>query len=189
MRRERQDEQSRSAPTKPRRRLFPTGNNRVVVIAACVIAILCILVGGHLYGRYLSSLDLGGRDNAIEQLRAQNQKTTRQLDAKSAEATELQAKLDKVQATLDAIMPSQNTYNINPNQSLIVGDGRLTIGLVGSPGNESVTLDINGKQQSVDAGQVVDVAPDSSTNCQVQVQSFDMFKAMLFASCTPAKPQ
>jgi hypothetical protein len=180
---------SRSAPTRRRRRLFPTDNNRVVVIAACVIAILCILVGGHLYGRYLSSLDLGGRDNAIEQLRDQNQKTTRQLDAKSAEATELQAKLDKVQAALNALMPSQNTFNIQPNQSLVVGDGRLTVGMVGSPSNESVTLDINGKRQSVDAGQVVDVALDSSTKCQVEVQSFDMFKAVLLASCTPAKPQ
>ncbi len=101
----------------------------------------------------------------------------------------MQAKLDKVQAALDAIMPSQNTFNIQPNQSLIVGDGRLTVGMVGSPSNESVTLDINGKQQSVDAGQIVDVAPDSSTQCQVQVRSFDMFKAVLFASCTPAKPQ
>jgi hypothetical protein len=61
--------------------------------------------------------------------------------------------------------------------------------MVGAPSNESVTLDINGKQQSVDAGQIVDVAPDSSTQCQVQVRSFDMFKAMLLASCTPAKPQ
>jgi hypothetical protein len=180
---------SRSTPTKPRRRLFPTANNGVVIVAACVIAGICMLVGGHLYGRYLSSLDLGGRDSAIAQLRTQNQKTTRLLDAKSAEATELQAKLDKVQAALNAIMPSQNTFNIQPNQSLIVGDGRLTVGMVGSPSNENVTLDINGKQQSVDAGQIVDVAPNSSTQCQVQVRSFDMFKAMLFASCTPAKPQ
>ena len=180
---------SRSAPTEPRRRRFPTDDNRFVIIAACVIAVVCILVGGHLYGRYLSARDLGGRDNAIAQLRAQDQKTKRMLDAKSAEATELQIKLDKVQAALNAIMPSQNTFNIQPNQSLIVGDGRLTVGLVGSPSNESVTLDINGKQQSVDAGQIVDVEPYSSTKCQVQVQSFDMFKAVLVASCTPAKPQ
>ena len=84
-------------------------------------------------------------------------------------------------------MPSANTYNISPNQSLIVADGHLTIGLIGSPGNESVTLAINGKQQTVSAGQVITVAPDPSTNCQVQVQSFDMFKAVLTASCAAAK--
>jgi cell division protein FtsB len=184
-----QTNRSRSASAAPRRRLFPTVDNRFVIVAACAIAAFCILVGGHLYGRYLSARDLGGRDNAIEQLRAELQKTKRQLDAKSAEATELQAKLDKAQSTLNAIMPSQNTFNIQPNQSLIVGDGRLTVGLVGSPSNENVTLDINGKQQQVDAGQIVDVAPDPSTKCQVQVESFDMFKAVLVASCTPARPQ
>jgi hypothetical protein len=39
----------------------------------------------------------------------------------------------------------------------------------------------------VQAGQIVEVAADSSTKCQVQVQSFDMFKAVLVASCAPAQ--
>jgi len=180
---------SRPGPTARRRRLFPADDNRYVIGAACFIAVVCILVGGHLYGRYLSARDLGGRDNAIAQLRAQDETTKRQLDAKSAQVTELQAKLDKAQATLNAIMPSQNTFNIQPNQSIVVGDGRLTVGLVGSPSNESLTLDINGKLQSAAAGQIVEAAPDSSTKCQVQVQSFDMFKAVLVASCAGAKPQ
>ena len=178
---------SRSAAGASWRRLVPIDDNRFVIAAAVIIAVICILVGGHLYGRYLSSRDLGGRDNAIEQLRAQNQKMKRQLDAKSADATELQTKLDRVQATLNAIMPSQNTFNIQPNQAIVVGNGRLTIGLIGAPSNESVTLDINGKAQSVQAGQIVEVAADSSTKCQVQVQSFDMFKAVLVASCAPAQ--
>lgn len=183
------DRTNESRADSPRRRLFATADKRLVIVAACVLAILCILIGGHLYGRYLSARDLGGRDNAIEQLRAQSQKLKRQLDEKSAQATELDAKLKKVQASLNAIMPSQNTFNIEPNQSLVVGDGHLTVGLVGAPGNESVTLNINGKQQPVGAGQIINVAPDSSTNCQVQVQSFDMFKAVLVASCTGAKAQ
>jgi len=178
---------SRSTGSSPRRRL--TNDIRLVIAIACVVTVLCILIGGHLYGRYLSARDLGGRDNAIEQLRAQDQSTKRQLDAMSARATELDAQLRKVQATLNAIMPVANTYNIEPNQSLIVGSGHLTVGLVGSPGNERVTLNINGKDQSVAAGQVVNVTPDPSTNCQVQVQSFDMFKAVLVASCASAKPQ
>ena len=94
-----------------------------------------------------------------------------------------------MQAALNAIMPSQNTFNVQPNQAIVVGNGRLTIGLVGSPSNESVTLDINGKEQAVAVGQIVELAPDPATKCQVQVQSFDMFKAVLVASCTPAKPQ
>jgi len=172
----------------PRRRRL-AGNSIFVIVAACVISILCILIGGHLYGRFLSGRDLGGRDNAIGQLSAENQKMKRQLDEKSLQVTQLQVKLDQVQASLNAIMPSADTYNINPNQSLIVGNGRLTVGLVGAPGNESVTLSINGKEQQVGAGQTVTVAPDSSTNCQVEVQSFDMFKAVLVASCSGGKAQ
>ncbi|MFY9694733.1 MAG: hypothetical protein WBF24_08955 [Xanthobacteraceae bacterium] len=180
---------SSSASAAPRRRLLPIGDNRVVIGAACIITVVAILVGGHLYGRYLSARDLGGRDNAIAQLRAQDQKAKRDLDAKSAEATQLQTKLDKAQAALNAIMPSQNTFNIQPNQAIVVGEGHLTVGLVGSPSNESVTLNINGKEQAVAAGQIVEVAPDPSTKCQVQVQSFDMFKAVLVASCASAQPR
>lgn len=173
---------------RPRRRRLPDGTGFVIGVA-CVITILAVLIGGHLYGRFLSARDLGGRDNAIEQLVAQNQKTKRQLDEMSAKSTQLQIKLDQAQATLDGIMPAKDAYNITPNQSLIVGNGRLTVGMVGSPGNEGVTLNINGKTQVVAAGQVVDAAPDASTACHVQVQSFDMFKAVLVASCSGPKAQ
>ena len=111
------------------------------------------------------------------------------MTEKDVQISTLQAKLKNAQATLDAIMPAENTYNVTPNQSVIIGDGRLTIGLVGSPGNEGVTLNINGKQQTVAAGQVVTVAADASTNCQLAVQSFDMFRAIVNASCASAKPQ
>ena len=83
----------------------------------------------------------------------------------------------------------QEHLQIVPNQSLIVADGRLTVGLVGSPANHGITININGKQQKVAAGDVIRVSPDASTACQVQVQSFDMFKAVLVASCAAAKSQ
>jgi hypothetical protein len=174
----------RSVPLRPL-----TGPNGFVVSIACIVSVLAILIGGHLYGHFLASRDLGGRDNTIEQLSAQSQNLKIHADNLSAQLTDLQVQLAKTQAALDAIMPSTNTYDINSNQSLIVGDGHLTIGLIGSPGNDSVTLDINGKQQAASAGQVIPVAVGSSINCQVQVQSFDLFKATLVASCAGAKPQ
>jgi hypothetical protein len=177
----------RTQARRPTRPLI--GPNGFVVTVACVASVLAILIGGHLYGRFLSSRDLGGRDNAIAQLRAESQKLKTHADDLSAQVTDLQIKLTKTQAALEAIMPSANTYDINPNQSLIVGDGHLTIGLIGSPANEGVMLDINGKQQSVSVGQVISVAVDPSTNCQVRVQSFDMFKAHLMATCSGARPQ
>ena len=62
-------------------------------------------------------------------------------------------------------MPSKNTYQIVPNQSLIVADGHLTVGLVGSPTNQDVNININGKQQSVASGDVIEVAPSTRRRC------------------------
>jgi hypothetical protein len=99
----------------------------------------------------------------------------------------MEAKLKSTQATLDSIMPSANTYIIDPNQTLIVGDGHLTVGMVGAPGNDSVLLNVNGKQQAAAAGQTISVSPDPATQCQLSVQSFDVFKATLVATCSSAK--
>jgi hypothetical protein len=171
----------------PRESFFD--DSRFVSVIACIVALIAILVGGHLYGRFLAAKDLGGRDAAIEQLQAESQQQKRNIDQKSAQLTELEARLDRMKAQLESILPSKNTYNITPNQTLIVADGRVTVGLVGSPGNDSILLNINGKQQAAAAGQVITIGSDPSVNCQVAVQSFDMFMAVLTASCAGAKGQ
>lgn len=162
---------------------------RPTAIVAFIIIVIGILIGGHLYGRYLSSIDLAEREAQLEQLRAESQKQKRDIDGKSQQLTNLQAQLTKTQAALDAIMPSASTYNINPNQTLILGDGHLLVGMVGPPGNDSVLLNINGKTQTLAVGQTVSLAPDPATKCQLNLQSFDVFKAVLVASCAAAKAQ
>jgi hypothetical protein len=178
---------SGSASAESRQRI--SSDNRVIIFTACLVTIAGILIGGHLYGRYLASLEINGRDNAMEQLRSESQSLKRQVNEKAAQLTQAQAKLQSTQAMLESILPSKDTYNISPNQALIVGDGHLTVGLIGSPGNDSVVLDINGKQQAVGVGQVLNVAGDQSTNCLVAVQSFDVFKAVITAVCAGAKAQ
>jgi hypothetical protein len=84
-------------------------------------------------------------------------------------------------------MPAPNTYIIKPNQTLIVGDGHLPVGMVGPPGNDAIILNVNGKQQPLAAGQTINVAPDPATQCQLSVQSFDVFKATLVAACSGPK--
>jgi cell division protein FtsB len=159
------------------------------VILVVIIIIVGIIIGGHLYGRYLSSIDVADREAQLEQLRAESQKQKRDIDSKSQQLTTLQDKLTKTQAALDAIMPSAHTYTINPNQTLILGDGHLIVGLVGPPGNDSVLLSVNGKQQSVGAGQTLSISPDPATKCQINVQSFDVFRVVVVATCTAAKAQ
>ena len=146
-------------------------------------------VGGYMFGLNLTYRDLAAARAQLEQLLPESQRLKRAIIDENAKLVELQDKFTSVQAALQAIMPSENTYNISPNQSLIVAGGHLTIGLVGSPTNESVNININGKQQSAVSGDVIHIALDPSTSCQVGVQSFDMFKAVVTASCAAVKPQ
>jgi hypothetical protein len=64
----------------------------------------------------------------------------------------------------------------------------VTVGLMGSPTNENVTINVNGKQHVAVAGDVITVALDEPTTCQVTVQSFDPFKALLQAACSNKAP-
>jgi cell division protein FtsB len=180
--------QSDRSPKGSRWRRFGA-ERRVTAIVVTIIIIVGILIGGHLYGRYLSSIDLAEREAQIEQLRAESQKQKRDIDSKSQQLSVLQDKLTKTQAALEAIMPSAHTYNINPNQTLILGDGHLTVGMVGPPANDSVVLNINGKSQAVAAGQTLSINSDPATQCLITVQSFDVFKAVIVATCAAAKAQ
>ena len=169
--------------------LLMARGGRFLVVAASVVLMLGGAIGGYIFGLDLAYHDLAAARLQIQQLQPENQKLKKQIIDQNAALAGLQAKLTSVQAALNAIMPSEGTYNISPNQSIIVADGHLTIGLIGSPANESVNININGKQQSAAPGDVINIAIDPSTTCQVGVQSFDMFKAILTASCAPAKPQ
>jgi hypothetical protein len=86
-------------------------------------------------------------------------------------------------------MPTENTYKIRPNESLKFAGGQLTIGLVGPPTNENINININGKHQQAATGDIFNIAPNPSTACQVGVQAFDMFSAILIVSCVGAKSQ
>ena len=121
-------------------------NNWLLIAIAFVLMCLGILIGGHLYGRYLASFNSTSTDNIIAELVSQNQKQKRVSDSLSAELTPMGIKMQSAQATLDSIMPAPNTYTLKPNQTLIVGDGHLMVGMVGTPGNDAIMLNVNGKQ-------------------------------------------
>jgi hypothetical protein len=154
---------------------------------AAAFIIGTVALGGRIYGRRLALQDTLDRDRAMHQLETGSQKLERQSVQQADVVAALQARLTQVQEKLDAVMPGKDTYSINPNQSVVVGDGRLTLGLVGLPTTDDVTINVNGKQYTVAAGAVIDVADDPSAPCKVAVQSFDMFKATVTASCSEPK--
>jgi hypothetical protein len=158
------------------------------VVSVSVLLMLGGMAWGYLLGRDLANRPLANATQLIRQLQPENQRLKTQVAAENARISSLQAKLKSVQAALNAMSPAKNTYKISPNQSVIVADGRLTIGLIGSPTNQNVAININGKRHTAASGDVFDIASDPSTTCQVRVQSFDMFKATLTALCAAVKP-
>jgi hypothetical protein len=173
-------------PANSRSPLF-RADNRLVMALAFVTTCLGILIGGHLYGRYLGSFVSPGLDNTIAELRAQTLKQQTKNDSQQAQLTVMAAKLHGAQVALDSIMPSPNTYTFYPNLARIVGDGHLMVGMVGTPGNDAIMLNVNGEQQPLAAGQTINVTTDPTTQCQLSVQSFDAFKATIVAMCSGPK--
>jgi hypothetical protein len=179
-------ESGRSVGKSPRPYVSRGGRVLVVAVSACFM--LGGAIGGYLLGRELAYRPLADATELIQQIQPENQRLKTEIIGQNEKIATLQAKLKSVQAALNAIMPSENTYTVTPNQSMIVAGGRLTIGLIGSPANESVNININGEQHSAVTGDVFKIVPDPATTCQVRIQAFDMFEAFLNASCATVKP-
>ena len=164
--------------------LLTTRRGRLGLLFTAAAVIGAVAIGGRIYGQHLAHQDMLERDRALHQLETESQKLERQSADQAEVVATLQARLTQVQEKLDKVMPSKDTYRIDPNKSVVAGDGRLTLGLVGLPRSDGVTININGKQYTVAAGDVIQVATDASAPCKVAVQSFDMFNATVTASCS-----
>jgi len=160
-----------------------TRRGRIELAALAAIIVVVVAFVSHGYGKWLARSDVFDRDLTIQRLHGETDKLEATVEAQLAKISGLQVKLRELQAALDTMMPAEHTYNIIPNQSLVVAGGHLTIGLVGPPTNEYVNININGKQQAAAAGAIIHVTPDAATSCEVRVLSFDMFKAYVAASC------
>jgi hypothetical protein len=153
-----------------------------------VLIVIVAAVAAFLIGRAFGYHDVWQRDAIIQGLQANGQKLEATLAARTADLTSLRAQYADIEAKLEAIVPTKDTYSVDPNHSVLVADGRLSIGLIGAPTNEGVSLNVNGKQQTVAAGDIVRVVLEPATTCQVRIEAFDMFKALVTATCA-AKPQ
>jgi hypothetical protein len=121
-----------------------------------------------------------------EMLSAEHQELTNESNAQKNEIVTLNAKLKSAQVNLDEILRPERAFEINSNESLKISTGPLTIGLIGPPATDKVSININGKPQSAAAGSIIDVP--LSTVCRVEVKAFDMFKAVIATTCAQAKP-
>jgi hypothetical protein len=140
---------------------------------------------------FILGVSMGKREPEDTKIRLNNSEKERaklkdERIALQNEVSEWKNKFNIAQANLDAIRPSPNVYKIRANQSQIIPYGDLTIGLVNTPGSQSVNLNINDKHYSAAAGEVINIA---TVTCRVEVMSFDALKSQVVvnASCAEAK--
>jgi len=182
-------EAASSAPTDTklsRLLMTPAGRLRWITVCALILGTGIVV---YLLSRAAHERDISSYDNFITQLQSEIRDLAEANTKHVATITDLQRQVEKAEAELHAIMPSEDTYSVAPNQSLPVAAGQLTIGLVGTPTTQRANINVNGEQRSVVAGDVIYFSLNSSTTCKVGVQSFDMFKANLTATCATEKPQ
>ncbi len=109
-------------------------------------------------------------------------------DVVQREQDEKKAMADKLAATDNQLKDAFNAYRtivLNGNDTTSVSTGHFTVGLVGPPINDKVSINVNGTPHTVAAGDSIDAGASA---CRVEVKSFDMFKVTLLTSCTPMKP-
>jgi len=167
--------------------LLTTRRGRLGLLLTSAFIIGAVALGGRVYGQHLAYQDMLERDRAMRQLETESQRLERQRANQNDEVATLRARLAQVQDKLDTVMPARDTFSMDPNRSVVVADGRLTLGLVGLPTSNGVIINVNGKQYTAAAGDVIHVSNDASAPCRVVVQSFDVFNATVTASCSEPK--
>ena len=101
------------------------------------------------------------------------------------EKKNLDEKLAATDRQLRDVFNVYRTLVLNGNETTLVSTGHVTVGLVGPPTNDKVSINVNGTPHTVGAGDTIDVGASA---CRIEVKSFDMFKVTLLTSCTPTKP-
>jgi hypothetical protein len=150
-----------------------------------VVILGVVAICAYLAGQASKIYDINRRELEITKLTKENQKMSEDV---KRENHEKQALKDRLAATDNQLKDAFNAYRtivLSGNDMTFVSTGHFTAGLVGPPANEKVTINVNGTQHTVAAGDSIDVG---AFTCRVEVKSFDTFKVTLLTACMPMKP-
>jgi hypothetical protein len=163
---------------RPRGRLL----RNAWVVVAIFVAVIGYTVGWQ--GGVRETTNQFKDENS--RLQSDNQRLSKENSSQTMQISSLQSQLKNAQSQLAAVSGPVAVFEITANESMVVAGSHLTIGLVGSPANDKVNINVNGKQQPLAAGDVINAAV--SANCRVELKSFEMFKAVVTTTCADAKP-
>jgi hypothetical protein len=175
-----------SDPTSPRPSRFGTARRRWDRWGTSLLVLLAVAIVAYTLGRHSSEHELDGYKSENVQLRGENKTLKEEKENQKQQISDLNNKLKSVQDQLNGLFHPERTFALSPNEARMISSGHFSVGLIGPPTPDKVTINVNGKQQSSAAGDVIEVA--FSTTCRVEVKSFEMFKAEITTICAEVKP-
>jgi hypothetical protein len=129
--------------------------------------------------------DINRRETDVADLMKKNRNMSEVVEREKREKKALEGKLAATENQLKDAFNTYRTVVLNGNDTTSVSTGHFTVGLVGPPTNEKVSINVNGTQHTVAAGDSINVG---AFTCRVEVKSFNMFKVTLLSACMPMKP-
>ena len=157
------------------------------ILLLSIVFLLLGAIGGFSYRGHIDEKDVIDSAQRVLEFRTENDKLKAQIFNLNTKIEQMHAEARALHNSMEAMQPAANSYVIGVNKSMVVAEGHLTVGLIGSPTSENLKINVNGREYLAAAGDNIEVFPDPSTKCQVSVQSFDMFRAIVVASCQAAK--
>jgi cell division protein FtsB len=178
-----------SSPASTGRKGYqPSGNT--LAGRKLVLLVLLLFLGafvGFTYRGHVDDADITDSNQQVLKYRSENGKLKAQIFDLNSKLEQARAQIDSLRDKMQSMSPSESSYVVGVNKSMVVAGGDLTIGLIGSPTSENLRINVNGKEHLATAGDVIQVDPNPSTKCKVTIQSFDMFKAVVTATCEGTK--
>jgi Tfp pilus assembly major pilin PilA len=152
---------------------------------ALVIILGVVAICAFAAGQASKTYEINKRVQEIAEASKQVQDASEKRQLAEAGEADAKKQLAAADSQLKDAFNAYRTIVLNINDTASVATGSFTVGMVGPPANDKVSINVNGTQQTVAAGASIDAGV---SNCQVKVQSFDMFKVTLLTSCPPARP-
>lgn len=152
---------------------------------AFIIIFAIVAICSYGLGRAVMTYDINNLREQFEILQKRNKVSMDDADREREQKKALTATLTDTQGQLKDAFSPYRTIVVNSNDTISIATGSFTVGLVGPPTGDKITISINGRPETLSVTGSTTVSASSS--CQIQVKSFDMFKAALVATCTPTK--
>lgn len=135
--------------------------------------LLIVAIAFYSLGRYSAAQQLEEYKIKNVQLANDNGKLNSDNKAQTLRINELQDQVKDIKSKLDEVISPARNLEIKANESRPVSIALMEIGMVGTPTNESVNINVNGKRQVAAAGDVI----GADFACRIQVVSIDLLKS------------